>query len=91
MTEAPVTRDEINRLWADVKALTMLVAHDVGGRWGRDQVDRWCDNRIAALETTTTDPAVTANAVRALDGLAVRLRNAADAAGTGAPPSTPKR
>lgn len=78
-----MTRDEINRLWADVKTLTMLVSHDVGRRWGRENVERWYDSRIAALESNETDAAVTASAIRALDALAARLRKAADAGAAG--------
>lgn len=82
--DAPVTRDEINRVWADLKILQMLVAHDVGARWGRGRVDAWYHSRAASIEeaTESENPAVAANAIRALDALAYRLRLAADAAGT---------
>lgn len=72
--DAPVTREEINRIWAELKVLRMLVAHDVGHRWGADRVEAWHSSRANAIEDNSEDPAATAHAIRALDELAKRLR-----------------
>ena len=79
--DTPVTREEWTRLIADMNALRMLVAHDVGHRWGRARVDAWYDSRTRAIEAQTTPAATTAHAIRALDALGERLRLAADASG----------
>ena len=68
-----IRRDEMNRLWADLAVLKMIIAEDVGHRWGPDRVRRWHDRAVHAHESTMTDPAIAANLVRALDNMAEKL------------------
>lgn len=77
MEDAPVTRDEFNRLLADLQILRMLVAHDIGHRWGSERVDHWYHTRAAAFDNANEQPTVIANMTRALDEMAKRLRLAA--------------
>jgi hypothetical protein len=81
--DEPVTRAEINRLWADLAVLQKLIAEDVGHRWGADRIRRWHENAVAAHEIAmAADPAIMTNTVRALDRLAGKLLRGAKPPGS---------
>lgn len=73
----PVTRDEINRLWADLNALRMLVTMDVAARWDDARIEQWFDRLSMRIDQgAATSEAGRANWLRAVGELAAGLRSA---------------
>lgn len=74
--DAPVTREEFNRLRDDMQALRLLITHDVGTRWDREYVKLWHHAAIVKVEQATTNEVTRSGLMRALDALALMLRAA---------------
>ena len=75
--EEPVTRDEVNRLWAEVHMLRALVVMDVARRWDEPRIEEWFDRITERLDAgAARDESSLANFQRALGLLAADVKAA---------------
>ncbi|MBN8848171.1 MULTISPECIES: hypothetical protein [unclassified Sphingomonas] len=73
-----VTRDEINRLWADINMLRTLITWDIAQRWPHEKIDAWYQLIADRLDDGAAhDERAKANYQRALGALAADLRRSA--------------